>query len=182
MTAQVNRHALDPLSRVSFSRPEVTQGSEIHDLVRACPPLDLNSAYAYLLLCAHHPETCVRAENAGRTVGFVSAYRVPQHPEVLFIWQVAVADEMRGKGLARRMLHELLARDAVRGCRYLETTVTPSNTASCGLFHALAAELEAPLQESVLFSRENFGAGSHESEMLFRIGPINQTTQEKITR
>lgn len=145
MNARADCHAPDPLLRVSLGRPAVAHGADIHRLVSECAPLDLNSAYAYLLLCAHHAATCVRAESAGRTVGFVSAYRVPQRPEVLFVWQVAVAAEMRGRGLAGRMLQELLSREAVRECRYLETTVTPSNAPSRRVFESLAAALNAPL-------------------------------------
>jgi L-2,4-diaminobutyric acid acetyltransferase len=182
MNAQVDNYALDPLARVKLGYPAVADGAEIHNLVRDCPPLDLNSPYAYLLLCAHHAETCVRADCGGRTVGFVSAYRVPQRPEVLFVWQVAVAAEMRGRGLGGRMLQELLSRDAVRECRYLETTVTPSNGPSRHLFESLAAALNAPLHEQVMFPAESFGASGHEAEMLFSIGPINQKKQEETTR
>jgi L-2,4-diaminobutyric acid acetyltransferase len=151
--------------------PSAAHGADIHRLVSRCPPLDLNSSYAYLLLCEHFADTCVRAEAGGETVGFVSAYRLPRRPDVIFVWQVAVAGSMRGRGLAGAMLRELLRRDAVRGCRYLETTVTPSNTASRRLFHALARELRAPVAECVLFGEEAFGAQDHEREVLIRIGP-----------
>jgi L-2,4-diaminobutyric acid acetyltransferase len=158
---------------VVLSRPVRAHGAEIHRLVSACGPLDLNSTYAYLLLCEHFPETCVRAEYDGRTVGFISAYRPPQQRDVLFVWQVAVAANIRGRGLARSMLHELLRRDAHGEWRYLETTVTPSNEPSRRLFHALASDLEAPVAESVLFAGHDFDGEPHESEILIRIGPIN---------
>ena len=178
MNRPVERQATSLQFEVRLGPPAVTHGADIHRLVGECAPLDLNSAYAYLLLCAHHAQTCVRAEQDGRTVGFVSAYRVPQRPEVLFVWQVAVAAEMRGQGLGGRMLQELLERESVRGCRYLETTVSPSNHASRSLFHALARRLGASMQESVMFSERDFGGASHESETLFRIGPI-KTRQEE---
>jgi len=157
---------------VVLGAPCVRDGAAIHRLVDACKPLDLNSTYAYLLLCEHFAETCVRAERVGRTVGFVSAYRPPQRRNVIFVWQVAVAEEMRGQGLARAMLQELLARSALRGCRYLETTVSPSNEASRRLFHGLARELGAPVNERVLFGEHDFGEEHHECEALIRIGPF----------
>ncbi|HEX7052750.1 MAG TPA: diaminobutyrate acetyltransferase [Burkholderiales bacterium] len=152
--------------------PGIGDGKAAHALVAACPPLDLNSTYAYLLLCSHFAQTCVIARQGGRAVGFVSAYRPPERQETIFVWQVAVAAAARGQGLARRMLRELLARPAVRGCRYLETTVTPSNAPSTRLFRGLAAELGAPLDEKPLFTEEDFGAERHEAEMLFRVGPF----------
>lgn len=160
------------LTRPLLGLPKVSHGADIHRLVSECRPLDLNSVYAYLLLCEHFAQTCVVAEHAGRVVGFVSAYRPPGRSETVFVWQVAVAEQVRGSGLAKAMLRELLARDAVRGCRYLETTVSPSNAPSRRLFRSLARELGAPVVESVLFSEKDFGEVSHEIEALLRIGPF----------
>lgn len=159
-------------AEIAFSAPSIAHGAEIRRLVSACPPLDLNSTYAYLLLCEHFADTCVRAEAGGETVGFVSAYRPPRQPDVLFVWQVAVAVPMRGRKLAARMLRELLRRNTVRGCRHLETTVSPSNQPSRRMFHALARDLGAPLAERVLFREQDFGREGHEQETLIRIGPI----------
>lgn len=157
---------------VRFGAPSVRDGAAIHRLVEACKPLDLNSSYAYLLLCEHFADTCVRAERDGRTVGFISAYRPPQRAGLIFVWQVAVAEEMRGQGLAHAMLRELLARPALHDCRYLETTVSPSNEPSRRLFLALARELGAAVTERVLFAEMDFGGEAHESEVLIRIGPF----------
>ena len=157
---------------VVLGAPRVRDGAAIHQLVEACKPLDLNSTYAYLLLCEHFAETCVRAEREGRRVGFISAYRPPQRGDVVFVWQVAVAEEARGLGLARRMLEHLLARPALRGCCFLETTVSPSNEPSRRLFHGLARDLGAPVTERVLFDEPDFGKAQHECETLIRIGPF----------
>lgn len=162
----------DAVHGVGLGAPRVCDGVAIHRLVAACKPLDLNSLYAYLLLCEHFAETCVRAERAGRTVGFISAYRPPRTVDIVFVWQVAVAEEMRGQGLAGAMLRELLARPALRGCRYLETTVSPSNEPSRRVFHGLARALRAPVAERVLFAEPDFGDEQHERETLIRIGPF----------
>lgn len=151
--------------------PRKTDGAAIHRLVRACPPLDLNSPYAYLLLCTHHAATCVVAGQAAEPAGFVSAYRPPAQADTVFIWQVAVAPVARGKGLALQMLEHLLARPALAGCRWLETTVTPSNAASRRVFESLATRLNAQCAERTFFSKEDFQDPHHEPEMLIRIGP-----------
>lgn len=157
---------------ITFGMPRVSDGADLHRLIADCPPLDLNSTYAYLLLCRDFADTCVRAEQEGRTVGFVSAYRPPSRGDVIFVWQVAVAGAMRGQRLAARMLDQLLARPAVRGCCYLETTVSPSNEPSLKLFHRLARKLDAPINCRVIFEEADFGDERHESETLIRIGPF----------
>jgi len=173
LTGTLEAVAMAGAATLYLGPPATRDGASIHALVRDCTPLDLNSVYAYLLLCEHHAATCVRASMEGQTVGFVSAYRPPQRPDVIFVWQVAVSPDLRGTGLARRMLAHLLRRDAVRDCTYLETTVSPSNIPSRRLFEALARERAATLEESVLFSESAFGPASHEVEVLFRIGPLH---------
>jgi L-2,4-diaminobutyric acid acetyltransferase len=158
-------------SKFLLREPCIADGAALFRLVRACPPLDLNSLYAYLLLCAHQARTCVLAEGSTGIAGFVSAYRLPDRPDVAFVWQVAVAPDARGQGLALHMLEHLLARPALAGCRRLETTVTPSNAASRRVFAMLAASLGAQIEERTFFSREDFQDPHHEPEMLIGIGP-----------
>jgi L-2,4-diaminobutyric acid acetyltransferase len=158
---------------VTLDRPLVSHGAGIQHLVSECAPLDVNSTYAYLLLCEHFADTCVRASRADTAVGFISGYRVPERSEVLFVWQVAVAAEMRGQGLARAMLLNLLSRDGLKTCRYVETTVSPSNAPSRALFYSLAQVLQAPVVEETLFSETQFGNEKHETETLIRIGPFS---------
>ncbi|HEX5477769.1 MAG TPA: diaminobutyrate acetyltransferase [Burkholderiales bacterium] len=159
-------------SAPTLGSPRVADAHAIRSLIAACQPLDLNSTYAYLLLCEHFSTTCVRADAQGDTVGFVSAYRPPRRQETIFVWQVAVHAAARGQGLGGRMLRELLSRPEVRGCRYLETTVSPSNAASMRMFEGLARALDAPLARQAMFQEEDFGAERHESETLLRIGPF----------
>ncbi len=171
----MNTLTTDPVapasSKLVLRAPGISDGAALHRLVRDSPPLDLNSPYAYLLLCAHHARTCVLAESAAGIAGMVSAYRPPATPEVVFVWQDAVAPAARGQNLALRMLEHLLAQPALAGCRWLETTVTPSNTASRRVFETLATRLNAQSVERTFFSAEDFQDPHHEPEMLIRIGP-----------
>lgn len=156
--------------------PDPGDGAVIHQLISNCPPLDLNSCYAYLLQGLHFADTCVLAEAGGQPCGYISAYIPPGRPDTLFVWQVAVAASQRGRGLARRMLHHLLARPACRDVRWLETTVSPGNQPSTRLFQALARELGCACAVSELFSASLFEA-AHEAERLFRLGPFRLPQQ-----
>lgn len=171
---------LSPASRAPasstflFREPGTADGASLHQLIQACPPLDLNSPYAYLLLCAHHARSCVVAESGNGLAGFVSAYRLPEAPDTVFVWQVAVAPAARGQDLARRMLEHLLQRPALADCRWLETTVTPSNKPSRRVFAGLAERHGLRREEREFFSSEHFGHQGHEPEMLIRMGPLHQ--------
>lgn len=144
----------------------------MHQLVHSCPPLDVNSTYAYLLLCTHFSDTSVIAERDGKILGFVSAYLKPSDPSVVFVWQVAVDSSSRGLGIGQRMLSELRARPACRQVSYLETTISPSNEQSKRMFHSFAKHVSARCEWGPLFGGEHFGHEQHEEEHLLRIGPF----------
>jgi len=133
--------------------------------------LERNTCYAYLLLCTHFADTCLVAEEDGELRGFVLAYRPPASPEDVFVWQVGVAPEARGAGLAGRLLDALIERPACADAAYLTATVSPDNLPSRRLFHALARRRGVPCETSPGFSAGLF-AGPHEDEHLLRIGPL----------
>ena len=166
---------------VTLRQPVKQDGHEIHQLIKQCPPLDLNSVYTYLLLCEHFSQTSVVADVDGYIGGFVSAYLRPDCPDVLFVWQVAVHEKARGMGLGQHMLQSLLKRPSARAVRYLETTVGPDNVPSRRMFQALAADCGAQVNESALFDSELFGSEGHDDERLLRIGPITPKIIEEHT-
>lgn len=144
----------------------------LHTLVRDCPPLDTNSSYCNLLQCSHFQDTSIAATCDGEVLGSVTGYRIPDRPDTLFIWQVAVHPKARGQGLARRMLCKLHDRLSKLGVRFIETSITPDNTASWRLFTGFATEQEAEMQRSVMFEQSLHFQNAHDTEYLLRIGPL----------
>lgn len=164
--------AAPPDAGISYRRPAIADAVAIETLVRACPPLEHNSLYAYLLIATHFAGTSAVAMQAGRCVGFVAAYRRPDDPSVLFIWQVAVDARLRGHGVARLLVADILARPDVCDVRYVEATVTPDNRPSRRLFEAFAAARRADLCETIAFTPADFGPAGHHAEHLLRVGPL----------
>ena len=159
--------------KIHIRKPQANDGYDIHQLIANSPPLDLNSIYSYYLLSEHFRDSCVVAESQGKVVGFLSAYRPPQEPQTLFVWQVVVNRELRGKRVAWRMLESLLQRFERGELRQVEATVNPSNAASRRLFERLATEQGTTLEEETFLEASAFGpGGGHESEILLRV-PLN---------
>jgi L-2,4-diaminobutyric acid acetyltransferase len=135
--------------------------------------LDRNSPYAYLLVCTDFADTSLVAEDDEGLVGAVAAYRPPTRQEAVFVWQVGVAERARGRGLARRMLHELFTVPANKDASELTATVTPDNEASLRLFRGFARELGVECHEAPRFAAEHFpGDAGHEPENELVIGPL----------
>ncbi|MFC4943399.1 diaminobutyrate acetyltransferase [Pseudonocardia sp. GCM10023141] len=153
-----------------MTSPAVTDGGACWRIAAASKVLDVNSRYAYLLWCRDFASTSVVARMGGDVVGFVTGYLRPDDPSTLMVWQVAVDERARGRGVAAAMLDALAER---LDFRHLETTITPDNAASVALFTALARRADASLQRSELFGSDLLGV-DHEPELLFRIGPISR--------
>ena len=161
------------LESIVLRSPVLEDGVAVFRLVENCPPLDMNSSYCNLLQCSHFANTSVAAQMNGEMVGFISGYVIPGRPDTLFVWQVAVAEQARGVGLASRMLTHILARPHCAAIAYVETTITQDNQASWALFKSLAKKLSADFRSSGWMDKETHFAGKHDSEALVHIGPFN---------
>ncbi len=169
-----------PSGTITFRHPTLEDGAAIWQLVKDAGTLDLNSCYAYMLLCREFGHCCAVAERDGRLEGFVTGLLPPTRPDTWFLWQVGVAATARGEGLARRMaLFILEAVTPERGPFYLETTVTRSNEASRALFKGIARRLDTELEESDLFTSDMFPGEGYEAEPLLRIGPFDAAAVRK---
>ncbi len=154
-------------------KPTRSDGQRVHELVAKCSPLDENSEYCNFLQSIHFRNTCVMAEEQGECVGFISAYQKPDKENELFIWQVAVHPDQRGRGLAFHMLQTLLRRENLADIAAIETTITRSNQGSWALFKKLDRQHGERGEVSVFLDETRHFDGEHDSEYLYRI-PISQ--------
>ncbi|MEU5879782.1 diaminobutyrate acetyltransferase [Spirillospora sp. NPDC047279] len=154
--------------------PGLDDGRELWRMARDSQVLDVNSPYSYTLWCRDFAASSVVARAGDEACGFITGYVRPERPDTLFVWQVAVDRDHRGRGMARLMLDHLADRTAAAGCRYMEATVTPANTASTAMFESFARDRGCDLDRTPLFGSEHFPPGhGHEPEVLFRIGPYS---------
>ncbi|WP_078551877.1 diaminobutyrate acetyltransferase [Bacillus alkalicellulosilyticus] len=169
-TATVSSNVLGTLT---LEKPTVEDGAAMWELVNNST-LDLNSSYKYIMMCEFFAETCVVAKENDKVVGFVTAFIPPERQDVVFVWQIGVDASQRGKGVASKILNELLSREACKDVRYVEATVTPSNNASKSLFRRLAKDYKTDCEILECFSEDLFPGDDHEAELTFRVGPIKK--------
>lgn len=162
-------HPVSENAPVVIRQPSVEDGAHMWRMARDSQVLDVNASYAYVLWARDFASTTVLATVAGEPAGFVTGYLRPEDPKTLMVWQVAVDEQHRGRGLAGKMLHELT--DQVAPLR-LETTITPDNEASIALFTKFAETRDAELEREPVFDASVFPDG-HDTELLFRISPLS---------
>ena len=150
-------------------------------VARDSQTLDLNSSYSYLLFARDFAHSCRVAVQDDRVVGFVLGYRRPDDPTRLFVWQVAVDADQRGRGLSGRMLDDLsqlgftvrlvTAAGDDDPIRWVETTITDDNIASQRLFASFARRWNVGESVEPLFEADHFPDG-HDPEPVHLIGPF----------
>ena len=162
------RHKSDQLT---FRLPRRDDGADVWRLIGSCEPLDENSIYCNLLQCDHFGDTCVVVERPmdNKLVGWISAYLIPDDPQTLFVWQVAVDESAQGQGVAGRMLSELLERDVCTGVNQLKTTITLDNEASWALFKSFARKRGGQLKSEPYFRKDDHFDGAHVTEHMVTI-------------
>jgi L-2,4-diaminobutyric acid acetyltransferase len=158
------------MSERVIDRPSTQDAAAIWRIARDSGKLDLNSSYAYLLWCHDFADTSAVARVDDEVVGFVIGYRRPAAPDTMVVWQIAVDAGQRGRGTAAALLDTLVRRT---GTRHVETTITPDNEASDGLFRSLADRWDAEMSVAGEFAARQF-PDDHETEVLYRIGPFAQ--------
>lgn len=157
--------------KIKIRKPIKADGKEIFNLVKDTKVLDVNSEYLYLLQCTYFSDTCAVAVDNGKVIGFVSAFIEPKDKSHFFIWQVAVNEEYRGKGIAKQIITYLLEQQ--KEIEYITATISPSNKASESLFLKLSKSLETNIELEKIYDVEDFNH-AHEDEILYKIGPLQK--------
>mgnify|MGYP003335715068 CR=1 FL=1 len=164
-------------AEISIKKPKQSDGKDLWMIAKQTGVLDLNSSYSYNLIATHFSETSAVTFLEDKPAGFLSAYLIPKSPQILFIWQIGVMPQYQGKGFAFAMIKNVLSRQVCQKVTSINTTITPSNTASRKLFQKVSHLLNAEFNCSSFYSPMDF-PDTHEEEDLITIGPFNTKPNE----
>ena len=148
---------------LSIRTPLLSDAQGMERMASECGELDVHNRYAYLLCCSLFKKTSRLAVKRGEPAGFLTALRVPEYPERLFVWQIGVRPDFRGQGVARALLNHVVLQSGPPRLQRLEATVAPSNLASMRLFEKFAASQDTALQRCPFFAASLF-PDDHEGE------------------
>jgi L-2,4-diaminobutyric acid acetyltransferase len=157
-------------SAIKITHPRKEDGISVAELIKRCPPLDLNSTYHYLIQSHYFSKTCSIAFDNKKVVAFVSGFINSSKNNSLFIWQVAIDENYRGKELGIELIEFILNQN--KNLDSIETTVTKNNISSRRMFQKICEKYKSRISELILFDKEKDFANKHDSEMLIKIGPF----------
>src|SRR5699024_4360962 len=95
------------INKLLFQWVLLQQRKHMYTLAKDSKVLDVNSPYSYVMWSTYFQQTSMIATYKDERIGFISGYILPEQPDTLFIWQVAVSEKFRGFGLATRMINAL---------------------------------------------------------------------------
>ena len=165
---------------IELRAPIPTDGDALHGLLAATSLLEGNTIQCSLLQCGHFAKTSVAACLHKELAGFVSAYCPPNEPDSLFVWQIVVAESVRGSGLAKKMLNWLIAQPSTESVVRLTTVVTLNHFASMALFESFARECGTLPAKNLLFKSTHNNIRQKSNTYLIRIEPLPNRPEKSI--
>ncbi|SDC19742.1 diaminobutyrate acetyltransferase [Pelagirhabdus alkalitolerans] len=156
---------------IQYASPQLEDGKKMWQLA-SHTTLDDNSAYKYIMMCQYFKETCVVAKDNQNVLGFITGFIPPENPNTVFVWQISVDPNHSGKGIASKLLKQLVSQVKSKGVNYVEATITPSNKASQALFKKLATSFDTDYQVESFLTQDLFPDETFEEELKYRIGPL----------
>lgn len=178
-TECVSESGEDPLKssfqNYRFRNPKSNDAGHLFRAISAVGTLEQNTLYAYGLITTHFYQTSIIAEtNPSKDIsGFVIGYIPPSQPDQIFVWQIGVLPNHRGKHLGSKLLEKLIELPSCKSVSFITATVASSNQPSDALFRSFSKKKSAPLSIEDFFQTETFLPEHHEEERLYRIGPLS---------
>lgn len=121
---------------------------QVSQFVESCPPLERHTGFTYWVTFNFWGDTCFVAADGDEIVGYASGVGAGRSPELIYIWQVGVAERYRGNGLSQLLISKVVEAARGKGFRRANVSIAPDNEASLTAFRRVAAALGSDLEAS----------------------------------
>ena len=111
------------MDNIVIRNATANDGAIMRKLAHECGTLDLHTPYTYWVAAAHYSGGCFIMEEDGTPIGYIMAVDAP---EIVFIWQIGILPEHRGKGLSRILIASCVGYAKERK-KDIEVTIAENN-------------------------------------------------------
>lgn len=153
----------------ALRQPEPEDSARIDALAGGFTSHGMSSLQGSLMSHDGFRETSVLAEQDGALIGFVSAYRLPNDPQTLFVWRVDVSETARDTGLASLMMGHLMRVQACDGVTRVQTAIKPSDESAWTLFRRFARWQRSRMDIQPFITQALTPFNQHDTEMMVTI-------------
>jgi len=109
----------------------------VQEFVGQLKGLVQHPVHFYNIMIRYFGNTFFILKDENRIVGFVWGFVSQTDHEVLFLWQIGVAESHRGTKAVRQLMDKFIEAARENNCRKVHATVETENIASCKLFEKM---------------------------------------------
>ena len=120
--------------KITIRNVEKTDNALLRHLAKQCPALDLHTQYTYWVNTYYFNKSSFILEDDGKPIGYIMALNTP---DVIFIWQIGIIKEYRGKGLSYKLISAVMEY-AKSINKPIEVTIASNNKSSFNAFKSAA--------------------------------------------
>lgn len=138
----------------------------LRDMAQNCKPLDVHTPYTYWVVCQFFSDGCFIAEEDGVAVGSIMTVK---GDDCVFVWQIGVLSEFRGKGISQHLYKAVL--DYARDCKVkkIMLSISPDNDNSNFAFKNFCKKNELNIVQSGVCNIEIPAEQFFEKENLYEV-------------
>ena len=120
--------------KITIRNVEKTDNALLRHLAKQCPALDLHTQYTYWVNTYYFNKSSFILEDDGKPIGYIMTLNTP---DVIFIWQIGIIKEYRGKGLSYKLISAVMEY-AKSINKPIEVTIASNNKNSFNAFKSAA--------------------------------------------
>lgn len=108
--------------------------------VAECKPLELHTPFTYWTLFNYFSNLCFLMVDEEKVIGFISGVRSSLDNEIVYLWQIGVSKDHRGKNCASLLLDHFIKAVIDLDCSKIQVSISPENQSSYNAFVRYAKE------------------------------------------
>ncbi|KYC45715.1 MAG: Acetyltransferase (GNAT) family protein [Candidatus Methanofastidiosum methylothiophilum] len=111
---------------------------KVRRFVNECKPLDLHTPFTYWALFNYFPNLCFLMEEEENVIGFISGLRSSIENNMVYLWQIGVSKDQRGKNYASVLIDHFIKGVISIECDKIQVSIAPQNQSSNNTFFKYA--------------------------------------------
>jgi len=112
----------------------------VRRFVDLCKPLELHTPFTYWTLFNYFSNLCFLMMEGEELIGFISGIRSSLDKDVVYLWQIGISKEQRGKNYASLLIDHFIKAVIGMDCNKIQVSISPENQASYNTFVKYAKE------------------------------------------
>ncbi|MCC7572272.1 MAG: GNAT family N-acetyltransferase [Candidatus Methanofastidiosum sp.] len=141
----------------------------IRKFVDRCKPLELHTPFTYWTLFNYFSNLCFLMIEEDELIGFISGIKGLLDKEVVYLWQIGISKDHRGKNYASVLIDNFIKAVIELDCNKIQVSISPDNEVSYKAFLKYVKEHSYSLSKIDEVKYYDTLSDKKEFEMIYQI-------------